>query len=206
MSTAGEARPRANFILRVWKVLIRPSARFNLATLVIFGGVSGFLVAFGLEFGLEKANTLEFCTSCHEMQTVYQEYQESVHYKNRSGVRAVCSDCHVPRPFLLEIKRKIEASNELWHKLLGTIDTPEKFEQHRPMLAEHVWATMRETKSRECYNCHEDEAMDIHKQSESAQQVMGPGLQAGLTCIDCHMGIAHHLPKTSGTPGQPKTQ
>jgi nitrate/TMAO reductase-like tetraheme cytochrome c subunit len=39
--------------------------------------------------------------------------------------------------------------------------------------------------------------MDIHKQSDTAQQVMGPGLQAGLTCIDCHMGIAHHLPKTT---------
>jgi nitrate/TMAO reductase-like tetraheme cytochrome c subunit len=26
---------------------------------------------------------------------------------------------------------------------------------------------------------------------------MMPGLQAGLTCIDCHKGIAHHLPKTS---------
>jgi nitrate/TMAO reductase-like tetraheme cytochrome c subunit len=25
-----------------------------------------------------------------------------------------------------------------------------------------------------------------------------PGLQAGLTYIDCHKGIAHHLPKKPG--------
>jgi trimethylamine-N-oxide reductase (cytochrome c), cytochrome c-type subunit TorC len=39
--------------------------------------------------------------------------------------------------------------------------------------------------------------MDIHQMTQAAQQGMIPGLQAGLTCIDCHRGIAHHLPKTS---------
>jgi nitrate/TMAO reductase-like tetraheme cytochrome c subunit len=207
VDAAVEAKSRKGLIARIWTVLASPSGRFTLATLVVFGGVAGFLAALGLALGMEKANTLEFCTSCHEMQTVYQEYQQSIHFKNASGVRAICADCHVPRPLLLEIKRKIEASNELWHKFLGTIDTPEKFEQHRLALAESVWATMRATNSRECHNCHEEDAFDIHKQSEDAQKVMMPGLEAGLTCIDCHMGIAHHLPKTSEkSEQQPKTQ
>ena len=193
------ARPsQKNILLRIWTVLWRPSARFSLATLVIFGVIGGILFWGGFNWAMESTNSLEFCTSCHEMRdTVYQEYKQSIHYKNQFGVRAICSDCHVPHQWLFKIRRKIQASNELLHKILGTVGTPEKFEQHRQELAEHVWETMKASNSRECRNCHSQDAMDIHKQSEAAQKVMAPGLKAGLTCIDCHMGIAHHLPKTA---------
>ena len=56
---------------------------------------------------------------------------------------------------------------------------------------------MKATDSAECRNCHNVSAMDIHKMTPAAQQGMMPGVQAGLTCIDCHKGIAHHLPKSS---------
>ena len=196
MSNAGETQPARGFIARLWTVLWRPSARFALATLVIFGGVFGILFWGGFNWGMEKANTLEFCISCHEMRdTVYQEYKQSIHYQNPVGVRAGCPDCHVPHDWFFKVRRKIQASNELLHKALGTIDTPEKFEQHRLALAEDVWATMKATNSRECRNCHSDDAFDVHQMTPAAQQGMMPGLQAGLTCIDCHKGIAHHLPK-----------
>jgi nitrate/TMAO reductase-like tetraheme cytochrome c subunit len=198
MTDADETRSKKNYIARIWTVLWRPSRRFAVATLVIFGGVWGILFWGGFNWGMEEANTLQFCISCHEMRdTVYQEYKQTIHYQNQFGVRAGCPDCHVPHPWFLKIRRKIQASNELWHKLLGTVDTPEKFEQHRQELAEDVWATMKATNSRECRNCHLEQAMDIHKQSEAAQKVMAPGLQAGLTCIDCHKGIAHHLPQAA---------
>ncbi|MGB8398906.1 NapC/NirT family cytochrome c [Bradyrhizobium sp.] len=45
-----------------------------------------------------------------------------------------------------------------------------------------------------CRNCHSVESMDPHKQSQ-ASQVMLLALKNGATCIDCHRGIAHHLPK-----------
>ncbi|MEA7581093.1 NapC/NirT family cytochrome c, partial [Salmonella enterica subsp. enterica serovar Anatum] len=46
---------------------------------------------------LEKQlDTTEFCVSCHSMQPVYQEYKQSVHFQNASGVRAECHDCHIP--------------------------------------------------------------------------------------------------------------
>jgi len=197
MSDRDQASSRRGLIARIWTVLRRPSGRFALVTLVIFGGVWGILFWGGFNWGMEEANTLEFCISCHEMRdTVYQEYKQTIHYQNQFGVRATCPDCHVPRPWLLKVRRKIQASNELWHKILGTIDTPAKFEQHRLALAEDVWATMKASNSRECQNCHTEDAMDIHAQSDAAQKVMAPGLQAGLTCIDCHKGIAHHLPKT----------
>lgn len=198
MSDAGKTKSKRSYIAGLWTVLWRPSRRFAFATLVIFGGVWGILFWGGFNWGMEEANTLQFCISCHEMRdTVYQEYRQTIHYQNAFGVRASCPDCHVPHPWFLKIRRKIQASNELWHKLLGTVDTPEKFEQHRLELAQDVWASMKASGSRECRNCHLAEAMDIHKQSAAAQQVMAPGLQAGLTCIDCHKGIAHHLPQVS---------
>jgi nitrate/TMAO reductase-like tetraheme cytochrome c subunit len=188
--------PRKGLIARIWAVLWRPSARFSFMTLLIAGGIGGVMFWGGFNWAMEETNTLEFCTGCHEMRdTVYKEYQQSIHYKNPVGVRAICSDCHVPHQWVYKIRRKIQASNELLHKILGTISTPEKFETHRLELATRVWATMKSTNSRECRNCHTEEAFDVHKQTENAQKVMGPGLQAGLTCIDCHKGIAHKLPK-----------
>jgi cytochrome c-type protein NapC len=173
-----------------------PTSRFSLATLLIVGGIGGVMFWGGFNWALEMTNTEAFCTSCHEMRdNPYKELQETIHFKNRSGVRATCPDCHVPHEWFYKIRRKIQASNEVLHKILGTIDTPEKFEQHRLELAQHVWATMKENNSHECRNCHSAGSMDPHKQSEAAQKVMAEGFKAGLTCIDCHKGIAHRLPK-----------
>ncbi len=79
--------------------------------------------------GMEATNTLTFCISCHEMEnTVYQEYRHSAHASNPSGVRAACSDCHVPKQWIPKLIRKIEASVEVYHCLVGSIDTKVKFE------------------------------------------------------------------------------
>ena len=188
--------PRRSLIVRIWTFLWRPSSRFSLATLLIAGGIGGVLFWGGFNWAMELANTEAFCISCHEMRdNVYKELQQTIHFKNRSGVRAICSDCHVPREWFYKVRRKIQASNELFHKIMGTIDTPEKFEQHRLELAQHVWDTMKANNSHECRNCHSADSMDPHKQSPTAQKVMAEGFKAGLTCIDCHKGIAHHLPK-----------
>ena len=46
---------------------------------------------------LELTNTEKFCTGCHEMRdNVFAELKTTIHYTNRSGVRASCPDCHVP--------------------------------------------------------------------------------------------------------------
>jgi nitrate/TMAO reductase-like tetraheme cytochrome c subunit len=145
---------------------------------------------------MEYTNTLEFCVSCHEMdQMVYQEYKKTVHYKNRTGVRVVCSDCHVPKEWGPKLIRKIKASRELWHKMLGTIDTPEKFEAKRLELAQNVWASMEASDSHECRNCHTYHAMDFKKQSRRGREKMQKAMEKGKTCIECHKGIAHKLPK-----------
>ncbi len=146
----------------------------------------------GFNTTMEATNTLEFCTSCHEMEeNVYQEYKPTIHHSNRSGVRAVCSDCHVPKPWIHKMVRKVQASNEVLHKILGTIDTPEKFDKKRLTLAKHVWQTMKETDSRECRNCHNLESMNPSFQKPRARKQHLNAMQTGQTCIDCHKGIAH---------------
>jgi nitrate/TMAO reductase-like tetraheme cytochrome c subunit len=53
---------------------------------------------------------------------------------------------------------------------------------------------MKSTDSRECRNCHAVQSMDPRKQSAAAQ-IMPEAIRNGATCIDCHKGIAHQLPK-----------
>ncbi len=164
-------------------------------TLLIVGVAAGIIFWGGFNTTLEVTNTTEFCISCHEMRdTVYKEYQETVHFKNQSGVQATCADCHVPRPWVHKVVRKIKATNELYHKAMGTIDTPEKFEQHRWTMANRVWDQMKATDSRECRNCHAFDTMDLSEQDRSARKRHARAEERGETCIDCHKGIAHEEP------------
>ncbi len=159
------------------------------ATVLFFGGI----FAWGaFNTFMEATNTLEFCITCHEMEsTVAAEYKRTAHYQNRSGVRAICSDCHVPDPWVYKLARKIQATNELIHWARGTIDTPEKFESKRLTLAKHVWKAMKETDSRECRNCHTWDTMTDRKQRRRAWKQHQLAQDESQTCIDCHKGIAH---------------
>ena len=180
---------------RLWRWFWTPTAKFAWGGIFIVGGVAGIIFWGGFNTFMEYTNTLKFCVSCHEMdQLVYQEYKKTVHYKNSSGVRVICSDCHVPKDWTAKLIRKIKATNELYHKLIGSIDTKEKFEAKRLELAKNVWATMEENDSRECRNCHSFHAMDFKKQSRRAQEKMKKAMEKGKTCIECHKGIAHKLP------------
>lgn len=180
----------------LWRFCWSPSARWSFGGIFIIGALAGILFWGGFNTVMEYTNRLEFCVSCHEMETtVYQEYQKSVHYQNASGVRVACADCHVPKDWTAKLVRKIQASGELLHKLMGSIDTPEKFEAKRRVLAERVWASMRDNNSRECRNCHSYEAMAFSKQrSEARQKMQHEAAPKNQVCIDCHKGIAHKFP------------
>ena len=172
------------------------SRRLILGTSVA-GAVTFFIVGIifwgGFNTAMEATNTTEFCIGCHEMEAnVYQEYTPTIHYSNRTGVRAGCSDCHVPDPWVHKIVRKIQASREVFFWLTGKIDTKEKFEEHRFDLAQNVWKAMKETDSRECRNCHNFESMNPEFQKPRARKQHLSAFETGQTCIDCHKGIAHH--------------
>jgi len=182
-------------IMRIWRWFWQPTLRFAWGAIFIIGGFSGIIFWGGFNTAMEYTNTLKFCISCHEMRsTVFEEYKKTIHFKNPSGVRAICSDCHVPKAWTPKLIRKIQATRELYYKVLGTINTPEKFEAKRLVLAERVWASMKANDSRECRNCHSYETMDFHKQSRRGAEKMQAALKEGKTCIECHKGIAHKLP------------
>lgn len=183
-------------VKRFWQWFWRPSGKYAWGGILIVGGLAGIIFWGGFNTFMEYTNTLKFCVSCHEMeQSVFQEYKETIHYKNRTGVRTICADCHVPKEWTPKLIRKIKASNELFHKVIGSIDTKEKFEAKRLELAEKVWATMEANDSHECRNCHSFQAMDFKKQKKRPQKKHPKAMKQGKTCIDCHKGIAHKLPE-----------
>lgn len=179
-----------------WEKLKKPSIKYSLLSLLSVGFISGILFWGGFNTALEATNQLEFCISCHEMKdTVYQEYKETIHYSNRTGVRATCPDCHVPKDWAHKMLRKVQASQEVWGKITGSINTPEKFEAKRMELASHEWARMKGSDSRECRNCHSFDGMSQEKQRATPYKKHMAAKAEGKTCIDCHKGIAHKLPK-----------
>ncbi len=185
---------------RYWQVLRRPSTHYSLGFLTVGGFIGGVLFWGGFNTALELTNTEQFCIGCHEMRdNVYQELQPTIHFTNRSGVRAKCSDCHVPHEWTSKIARKMQASKEVWGKVFGTIDTPEKFEAMRLPLAMNEWRRLKANNSLECRNCHDFPYMDFTRQSPRARDAHSTALARGeRTCIDCHVGIAHRLPDLRG--------
>lgn len=191
----GEPHPTAGIkaqLCRLWGALGRGGSWYGLGVLLV-GAVIGVCGWGAFNWTLELTNNMDFCISCHEMRdTPYQELKKTIHYSNPAGVRAGCPDCHVPRPWIYKVMRKIKASWELYyHFITGKVDTPEKFEAHRLELAKEVWATMKSTDSRECRNCHSMTAMDLANQRPRARGMHQDAMKTGQTCIDCHKGIAH---------------
>ena len=179
-----------------WQRVRSPSATISILTLVVAGFAAGILFWGGFNTIVEATNTESFCISCHEMRdNVYAEYKNTIHYTNRTGVRAVCSDCHVPKQWGPKMLRKVQASRELYGKVVGTIDTREKFEAKRLQLAEREWARMKANDSLECRNCHSCQSMDPEKQKPRARKAHELAVKNNESCIDCHKGIAHHKPK-----------
>jgi cytochrome c-type protein NapC len=184
---------------RYWRTLTRPAVHYSLGFLTIGGFLGGVLFWGGFNTAMELTNTERFCTGCHEMRdNVYQELKGTIHFTNRSGVRAKCSNCHVPHGWTHKMARKMQASKEVWGKIFGTIDTREKFVAMRLELAQHEWARLKANNSLECRNCHEFDYMDFTRQSKRAVDAHSTSLASGeKTCIDCHKGIAHKLPDIS---------
>ena len=185
-----------------WETLRRPSVHYSLGFLTLGGFIAGIIFWGGFNTAMEATNTEKFCTGCHEMNdNVFAELKTTIHYNNRSGVRAVCSDCHVPHDWTDKIARKMQASKEVWGKVFGTINTREKFLDKRLELAKHEWARLKANDSLECRNCHQYDSMDLTRQAPRAawihQNYLGTGKN---TCIDCHKGVAHHLPDMKGIP------
>ena len=188
--------------VRFWRQFNRPARHLSLGFLTLGGFIAGIFFWGGFNTALEATNTEAFCTSCHEMEAnVFEELKPTIHYTNRSGVRATCPDCHVPHDWTDKMGRKMQASKEVWGKIFGTINTREKFLDNRLKLAQHEWDRLKANDSLECRNCHDYDSMDLTRQASRAAFIHRSYLATGqATCIDCHKGIAHRLPDMTGVP------
>jgi cytochrome c-type protein NapC len=194
----------ARLARRIWTILTTPAATLSIGFLTLGGFIGGVLFWGGFNTALELTNTEQFCIGCHEMEAnVFEELTRTVHFSNRSGVRASCPDCHVPHDWTDKIARKMQASKEVWGHIFGTIATRQDFLGERLRLAKHEWARLEANDSLECRNCHSAVAMDLSRQAPRAAEIHSEYLLPGsATCIDCHKGIAHQLPDMTGVePG-----
>ncbi|MBF0628703.1 MAG: NapC/NirT family cytochrome c [Magnetococcales bacterium] len=170
---------------------------------LVIGGILGMMLFGVVHFAaVTDHSSIEFCTSCHEMSYNYEEYKKSQHYINRSGVKAVCADCHIPHDkdmasWANKLYNKVTVGlRHLYHHVLGDLDSRAKFDAKRWELANRVWDDMKANDSRECRHCHALENMHLSEQGLlAAKQHTKAKVKAnGETCIDCHHGVAHKEP------------
>ena len=188
-----------NFLKWTYDIFTGPAAKIGLGVLVAGGFIAGALFWHMFNYGLEKTNEEQFCLSCHTMEdNLLPELQKTVHWQNRTGVRARCPDCHVPHEWTDKIARKMQASREVLAHVMGTIGTREKFKEHRIVLAQREWARFKANNSKECRNCHDYNSMDFSKMRVTSQMIMRSAAERNASCVDCHRGIAHALPDLQG--------
>ena len=194
---AMEPVSRAHERRGLWKRLTSPSARWSVLALVVIGLLIGAGGVIATQVMVAKTGTNEFCGgACHSMQWVWQEYKQSGHSANRTGVSAGCHDCHIPHryPELLFYKAKAGIKDAIG-EMRGVISTKEKFEKERLRMAKDVWAEYKANNSENCRTCHVFDKAVVAKQKDFVQPMHEQFLAGAMTCIDCHKGIAHTAPK-----------
>ncbi|WP_434361911.1 pentaheme c-type cytochrome TorC [Parasalinivibrio latis] len=185
---------------KIWQFLTKPSGKYSVLALVIVGALIAIAGVVTFHASIEFTSTNEFCTSCHTMKENFNEYKNSIHYKNAAGVRAECRNCHIPENNPIDfMKAKLGGIGDIYAEFVsGTISTPEKFEDNRLRMAQDVWKMMSDTNSAPCKSCHSYTAMDHAKQSPAAAAAMTKAAAKDMNCIECHKGIAHELPNMAG--------
>lgn len=194
------AEPPVGAIRRAWRAFTRPSLRWAAGGLPVAGVFAGIVFRGGFNGAMELTNTETFRISRHEMEVkVDRDYRSTVPYANRTGVRASCPDCQVPDPWIHEVASEVQATNELWHHVRGTVDTPAKFEAERMELAENVRYAMKTTDSHECRNCHDFGFMDLAQQEPRSADRHQKAAVEGETRIDAIAASPGGCPPAAST-------
>jgi len=187
---------RGGALVRCWRRLTSPSATWSVLALVIVGLVIGAGGVIATQVMVTATGTNAFCGgACHSMQWVANEYKESIHGSNRTGVYAGCHDCHIPHayPELLWYKAKAGIKDAIG-EMRGVISTEEKFKKERTRMAKEVWAEFKANNSENCRHCHEFSPALLAKQKEFVRPMHQTVLDGAATCIDCHKGTGHAAP------------
>jgi len=194
METKG-ATKKPGLLKRTWRWLRSPSARWSVLALVLLGFLLSVVGFAGTIVMVHATGTDEFCGgACHSMQWVAKEHSEKLHGA-RTGMRATCHDCHIPReyPYLLWYKA-VAGTKDVIGEIRGVINTEEKFKAERMHMAREIWDEYKGNDSRACRGCHVFSAEMLAKQPETTRAVHQPVLEGKATCIDCHKGMGHDAP------------
>lgn len=168
------------------------------ATLIFVGGLAvGVILVVLTNVMVHATGTNEFCAgACHSMRFPNEEYQQSLHYMNHSGVRATCADCHIPHEYPQKLVHKaISGVRDVIAEARGVIDTREKYEARRAEMAQREIARLKARDSAECRHCHGIDFMDLKRQSAYAARAHRQAVETNRTCVDCHRGVAHTYPE-----------
>ena len=196
-------------IKRFFRWLFTPSAKLSVFVLLIIGLGAGAVGVIGTQVMVHQTGTVAFCGgACHSMQAfTLPEYKESVHFSNKTGIKASCSDCHIPHSYPQVLFYKAQAGiRDVYHEIAGTVSTQEKYDKERWRMANKVWDEMKANNSANCRTCHDPMQMALSKQSAMAQKMHVQVQQGKATCIDCHRGVAHKEPEEPAEPEQPAKQ
>lgn len=183
---------------KLWR---RPARKWLLG--IPLGGFVAFVIGAGAlgtaNYVLHETSSTEFCYACHSHDAfIRPEYEASSHFRNVSGVRAGCSDCHLPHDNWFELVwTKAVVSLDIIPEMMGKIDTAEKYEAHRAEMAESVWRQFKDNDSKFCHSCHSIDAMDLESQERRTARRHSAAAERGETCIDCHYGIVHKAPENA---------
>ena len=117
-----------------WRSSAGPASHFSLGFLTLGGFVARHHVLGRLQHraGADQYRDVLHLAATRCATTSIRSCKRTIHFTNRSGVRATCPDCHVPHEWTDKIARKMQASKEVWGKIFGTINTREKFLEHAP--------------------------------------------------------------------------
>ncbi|HIF5504385.1 TPA: pentaheme c-type cytochrome TorC [Pasteurella multocida] len=189
------------FFMLIKRFFTKPSAKIGLGILVSIGFIAGAISWQKFNDLMDHTSTEEFCIGCHSMQQPLEELKQTAHWSNRSGVTATCSSCHLPHDKTAKYARKVQAVREVFAEFTGKYEEEGAFEKHCQEMAEREWARFAANGSKECKACHSYERMNFDKMSEAARKAMIPAAAKDQSCMDCHKGVAHHLPKTQVSEG-----
>ncbi|MDG6882331.1 Cytochrome c-type protein TorC [Phocoenobacter uteri] len=182
-------------LLHLLKNFFFKPSKLGLGVLLVTGAIAGIIAWIVFNTVLEETSTEEFCVSCHSMEQPLEELKEKAHFSNKFGVAATCADCHLPHKKIDKYLRKIEALKEIFAEMTGKYDEEGSFEKHRLEMAEREWARMSANGSQACKNCHRYDRMKFDEMKPAAREAMKAAAAKDQSCIDCHKGISHHLPK-----------
>jgi len=134
-----------------------------------------------------RTTGIDFCITCHSMEPMAESYRNDVHGgRSRYGVRASCSDCHLPGDNSLDLiwshwKRII---GDTWVELIhgsSAID----WEGLRGERESYVFDSG-------CLNCHSNLLQSFPRNSDAfAAHTDYFNADISSKCVTCHSSVGH---------------